>query len=284
MSKPAARLTDLHVCPLSDGPKPHVGGPISAPGAPTVLIGGLPAARVTDMCVCVGPPDAIAMGSPTVLIGGLMAARMGDPTVHGGSITMGMPTVLIGESGSGGGGGSAPTGIAAAFAAAAEAVAAFVSFVTESVAALFSPSRLDAIVEGVNTIDSGRNCGNIVDAVIARLRGTDPTATAPDARDGSFEAIEARHGTTLQWGSSFDEAFDAVRDGGDGTTAIVGIRYSGDTASHVVVMTNDDGRVGVLEAQDWGEGNRREVIESPGRANERYNSDGGSNVGWGLVP
>jgi uncharacterized Zn-binding protein involved in type VI secretion len=90
---------------MFDGPKPHVGGPISTPGAPTVLIGGLPAARVGDMAVCVGPPDAIAMGSPTVLIGGMMAARLGDPTVHGGRIVLGLPTVLIGDSGGGGGGG-----------------------------------------------------------------------------------------------------------------------------------------------------------------------------------
>jgi uncharacterized Zn-binding protein involved in type VI secretion len=61
-----------------------------------VLIGGQPAARATDMCVCVGPPDSIAMGSPTVLIGNLMAARIGDPTVHGGVIVVGCPTVMIG--------------------------------------------------------------------------------------------------------------------------------------------------------------------------------------------
>ncbi len=93
---PAARLTDQHVCPMVTGVVPHVGGPIIAPGAPVVLIGGLPAARVTDMCVCVGPPDMIAMGSTTVLIGGLMAARIGDMTVHGGVIVTGLPTVMIG--------------------------------------------------------------------------------------------------------------------------------------------------------------------------------------------
>jgi uncharacterized Zn-binding protein involved in type VI secretion len=96
---PAARISDMHVCPMvTPGvpPVPHVGGPILPPGCVTVLIGGLPAARSTDMCTCVGPPDAIAMGSPTVLIGNLMAARMGDPTVHGGSIVIGCPTVMIG--------------------------------------------------------------------------------------------------------------------------------------------------------------------------------------------
>ncbi|GAA4055221.1 PAAR domain-containing protein [Hymenobacter glaciei] len=96
---PAARLTDMHTCPMvtpAVPPIPHVGGPIVGPGMPTVLIGGLPAARVGDMAVCVGPPDSIVMGSTTVLIGGVPAARMGDPTAHGGSIALGFPTVLIG--------------------------------------------------------------------------------------------------------------------------------------------------------------------------------------------
>jgi uncharacterized Zn-binding protein involved in type VI secretion len=65
-------------------------------GCPTVMIGFMPAARVGDMCTCVGPPDAIAMGSFTVLIGGMPAARVGDLTVHGGSIIMGCPQVMIG--------------------------------------------------------------------------------------------------------------------------------------------------------------------------------------------
>jgi uncharacterized Zn-binding protein involved in type VI secretion len=98
---PAARITDMHVCPMVTGVVPHVGGPIIPPCCPTVLIGGLPAARITDMCVCTGPPDVIAMGSPTVLIGNLMAARIGDPTVHGGVIITGCPTVLIGVPGQG---------------------------------------------------------------------------------------------------------------------------------------------------------------------------------------
>ncbi len=96
MGQPAARLTDMHVCPMFNGPVPHVGGPITAPGAPTVLIGCLPAARVTDMAVCVGPPDSIVKGSMTVLISNMPAARMGDNTSHGGVIVVGLPTVLIG--------------------------------------------------------------------------------------------------------------------------------------------------------------------------------------------
>jgi uncharacterized Zn-binding protein involved in type VI secretion len=96
---PAARLTDMHTCPMvTPGvpPIPHVGGPIISPGCPTVLIGFLPAARVTDQCICVGPPDVIVKGSATVMIGFLPAARIGDNTVHGGVIVMGYPTVIIG--------------------------------------------------------------------------------------------------------------------------------------------------------------------------------------------
>ncbi len=96
MGQPAARMTDPHICPMVTGVVPHVGGPILPPCMPTVLIGGLPAARITDMATCVGPPDVIIMGSVTVLIGGLPAARMGDSTAHGGVIVMGWPTVLIG--------------------------------------------------------------------------------------------------------------------------------------------------------------------------------------------
>ena len=96
---PAARLTDMHACPMQTPglpPVPHVGGPIVGPGIATVLIGGMPAAVVGDSCSCVGPPDSIVKGSATVLIGSSPAARMGDTTGHGGSIVAGCPTVLIG--------------------------------------------------------------------------------------------------------------------------------------------------------------------------------------------
>jgi uncharacterized Zn-binding protein involved in type VI secretion len=96
MGMPAARITDMHVCPMATGPVPHVGGPILPPGAPTVLIGGLPAARVSDLASCVGPPDVIVVGAFTVLIAGLPAARIGDSCAHGGAIVSGYPTVLIG--------------------------------------------------------------------------------------------------------------------------------------------------------------------------------------------
>ncbi len=92
----AARVSDMHTCPMVTGLVPHVGGPILPPGCPTVMIGGLPAACVGDMLTCVGPPDVIAMGSGTVMIGGKPAARMGDMTAHGGVIVAGLPTVNIG--------------------------------------------------------------------------------------------------------------------------------------------------------------------------------------------
>ena len=93
---PAARLTDMHACPMVTVLVPHVGGPIIGPGEPTVLIGGLPAARLGDNLVCVGPPDAIIIGSATVLIGGMPAARLGDQTAHGGAILLGALNVEIG--------------------------------------------------------------------------------------------------------------------------------------------------------------------------------------------
>ncbi len=92
----AARVGDMHVCPMVNGTVPHVGGPVMPAGCPTVLIGGMPAARVGDMLVCTGPPDSIIKGSATVMIGGMPAARVGDTTAHGGTIVIGCPTVIIG--------------------------------------------------------------------------------------------------------------------------------------------------------------------------------------------
>jgi len=92
----AARLTDMQTCPLTTGIVPHVGGVISGPGISTVLIEKLPAAVVGDSCICVGPTSTIATGSATVMIGGMPAARLGDTTSHGGSISLGAVTVMIG--------------------------------------------------------------------------------------------------------------------------------------------------------------------------------------------
>lgn len=96
---PAARLTDMHVCPMVTPevpPIPHIGGPIIGPGAPTVLIGKLPAAVMGDMATCVGPPDTIVKGSATVMIEKKPAARVGDSTAHGGTIALGCFNVMIG--------------------------------------------------------------------------------------------------------------------------------------------------------------------------------------------
>jgi uncharacterized Zn-binding protein involved in type VI secretion len=97
----AARFTDMHTCPMFDGPKPHVGGPILPPCSTNVLIGFLPAARVTDMAICASAPDVIVKGSSTVMINSLPAARVGDQTAHGGVIVLGCFTVIIGDSGQG---------------------------------------------------------------------------------------------------------------------------------------------------------------------------------------
>ena len=113
MGFPAARIGDMHVCPMVTPavvPIPHVGGPIMGPGCPTVLIGGMPAAVVGDTCICTGPPSSIVLGSTCVLIGGRPAARLTDMTAHGGSIVIGCPTVLIGDVGGSGGGGGAVSG------------------------------------------------------------------------------------------------------------------------------------------------------------------------------
>lgn len=95
---PAARITDMHICPMQTPavvPIPHVGGPVCV-ACPTTMIEFIPATRVGDMLVCVGPPDVIAMGSFTVLIGGQPAARIGDMTAHAGAVSMCSPTVMIG--------------------------------------------------------------------------------------------------------------------------------------------------------------------------------------------
>lgn len=97
MGKPAARVGDLHTCPMVTGVVPHVGGPIIPPCEPTVITGGMPQARMNDMATCVGPPDTIIKTSITVLVTNMGAARMGDMTTHGGLITLGFPTVLIGD-------------------------------------------------------------------------------------------------------------------------------------------------------------------------------------------
>lgn len=154
MGKPAARIGDMHICPMvTPGlpPIPHVGGPITGPGCPTVLIGGMPAAVMGDMCVCVGPPDTIILGSTGVLIGGKPAARMGDQCAHGGAITLGCPTVLIGETMAGGGGlGAMPISI----------LKDVIQLISGSIAAKLGHIAVmkNAAIEGTAFVDHKSNC------------------------------------------------------------------------------------------------------------------------------
>jgi hypothetical protein len=142
---------------------------------------------------------------------------------------------------------------------------------------------LEEIANAVNPNNSNVNCGNIVDAVIQRLTGADPDAVAPDSQDGSFAQIEERHGTQIEWGHTFEDAFNAMSERPEGTTAILGIDY-GNGSSHVVVMTKRGGDVAIVEGQAWGQGAPAEVIATPERANERYNPGGTTSVGYGIVP
>lgn len=90
---PLARILDMHTCPMTTGPVPHVGGPVTGPGCPNVLIGGMPAACLGDMATCVGPPDSILGGNPKILVGGRPVAYLGSTTAHGGVVTVGCPKV-----------------------------------------------------------------------------------------------------------------------------------------------------------------------------------------------
>lgn len=142
--------------------------------------------------------------------------------------------------------------------------------------------QLQAIANGINPRAGTVNCGWNIDAVLARFTGSDPNATSPTAMDGSWNDIQNRHNMTFTWGSNFQAAFDAVRNGGPGTAALIGIGYSGGGA-HIVAIVNNNGTVGIVEGQDWGNNNPREVITDVARANARYNGNGGSSIGFGIV-
>ncbi len=96
----AARIGDMHTCPMVTGLVPHVGGPITGVCVPNVLIGGLPAATIGDLCICAGGPDTVLSNSSKVIVGGRgTLARVTDTTAHGGVIILGCPTVLVGTGG-----------------------------------------------------------------------------------------------------------------------------------------------------------------------------------------
>jgi uncharacterized Zn-binding protein involved in type VI secretion len=247
---PAARLADptTHGAPLAPGP-----------GSLNVVIGGQPAWRTTvDQHACpavsISGADGVGsvlVGSITVMINGQMACRQGDIVVEKPGLALGpADPIMLG------------------------CLTVIIGDVP----------TFGLIINGVNPSNSVINCGNIVDAVIDRLSGTNDNATAPNQQDGTFDEIAQRHGTNFQWGHSFQDAFDAVQRGGNGTTALIGIQYSGGTASHIVTMTNYNGHAVILEGQDWGAGNPRETITTPDRANQRYNSDGWSNMGIAVLP
>ncbi len=259
----------MHTCPESSGPVPHVGGPIML-GSPNVFIGGLPAARVTDPVTCVGPPDTIAMGSPTVLINGLMAARMGDQTAHGGVIVGGLLSVLIGT---GAGEGTAAGGPAADGAAAKAAKAAKAA-----------EAELNAIAKAVNPTNNQDNCGHIIDAVVARLRGTDPHAVAKTGLDGTFPQIEKRFGTKFRRTGSVDDAYQQLRKAGPGSIGLLGIVYPNGGGAHVVAIANVNGTVGIVEGQSWSAGEPAGAIANAAAATSRYDPGGNDSLFLGMLP
>lgn len=247
MGQPAARVGDMHICPMVTGVVPHVGGPVVI-GIPNVIIGGMPAATLGKMCMCVGPPDSIAKGSTGVFIGGMPAARMGDMTVHGGSIVIGCPTVLIGE--------------------------------VETV--LLTIPNIKIILETINKVGGTENCGFIIDSALTLFKG-DATIEAPNGRDGSWADIDKRHGTNLDTSlknkpTSFKDIFADLKARGPGSTNLVGIEYSGGDA-HVLVAANINGNVGLMEGQGGGE-----FITDPAVADSNYNGDGKSNIATSKVP
>jgi hypothetical protein len=144
-------------------------------------------------------------------------------------------------------------------------------------------SALAEAAVAVNQSGSAVNCGTIADVVVARLRGTDPDAVASPTLGGSFQDIETRFNTKLQWDKSFEEAFSAVKAGGDGTQGIIGVIYPRG-GSHVVAIANDRGKVGIVEGQNCCPDRSAGVSDSPAAADARYNPDGESKIGYGIIP
>jgi uncharacterized Zn-binding protein involved in type VI secretion len=284
---PAARITDMHVCPMVTGIVPHVGGPILPPGCPTVLIGMLPAARVTDMATCVGPPDIIAMGSPTVLIGNLMAARIGDPTAHGGVIILGCFTVIIGEAGApspaapgGGGVGGALLGAALG----ALAGLALVGPAGAIIGGVAGGMAGDALTLGSRPLfgqETPMSCGIAsTRMVIATITGktiseatlrtesqsypgsyTDVDGTRLDNLTDLLRANGVANASTPKSGQSID---DLQRATAGGAPAIAHFRNPGGGGHFVVVdgvRDNSDGSQTIMLRDPWppGDGTRREM-------------------------
>jgi hypothetical protein len=160
--------------------------------------------------------------------------------MHGGAIVAGLPTVLIGDVG----------------------------------------NAMQLLAQAINPSASVMNCGFNVDAAIARLYGTDSGATSPPGQDGTFTQIETRHCANMTWGHNLNDAFSTVRDGGPGTTAIVGIDY-GNGSSHVVAMANYYGTPIIIEGQNWEPGQGAGVLSDPAAAEARYSP---VDVGIAVLP
>jgi uncharacterized Zn-binding protein involved in type VI secretion len=185
---PAARVTDMHVCPMVTVLVPHVGGPILPPGAPTVLIGFLPAATVTNMLTCVGPPDVIVKGSTGVFINFLPAARVGDQTAHGGAIVLGDFTVMVGEIGApspgAGGAGGIAAGLVAAGVIGPTLSQSFVASLSQAAAAGTPPTPLTQ--QEMQLLSSISQDNGITDPVKigSNIDGCAPAVTAKTLQPG----------------------------------------------------------------------------------------------------
>jgi hypothetical protein len=143
---------------------------------------------------------------------------------------------------------------------------------------------LDSAAAEVNPTKSVENCGNIMDAVVARLRGTNPKATAPAETDGNWDNIEARLNTKIEWGQTLENIYQHVANSGNGAIGVIGILNSDSKNSYVVIIANDHGTVGIVEGQDWGNGNGAGPILAPKKADLRYSPNGGSTFGFGMLP
>jgi len=249
----ASRIgTDTHICPMSDGPKPHVGGPIIGPGAATVQIGGMPAAKVMDSCTCASAPATIVKGSTGVFLCNMPAARQGDITAHGGAIATGLATVNIGEINM----------------------------------ALMTPANIAIILGVINSANSVTNCADITTSVIALFRGNGPLI-APNGGGQTDEEINANNNVTIgPYNQSIAGIFAQVQAGGPGTVQVMTIDYPPPGGGgHVVAVANVNGQVGIMEGQDWNDGAQPHgFITDPAVANARYNPSGGTTFATATVP
>jgi PAAR motif/Papain fold toxin 1, glutamine deamidase len=187
------------------------------------------------MCTCVGPPSTILKGSTGVFMCNKPSARMGDPTAHGGTIVLGLPTVLVGEINM----------------------------------ALMTPPTIAAILEIINPTNSVTNCADITTSVISLFRGNGPLV-APVGAGQTDAQINANNNTTIgPYNQNINGVFNRLNANGPGSVEIVTIDY-GNGGGHVVVAANVNGQVGIFEGQNWGPGQESGFITDPAVANARY--------------